>query len=1024
MTLRFNAPRRSHCLATLPSLLLAAVTLGLSGCDNPICVFADGCTSDSDGPGTGDNNSMGAASGRFPGLGSFLAPAAPEFLRGAPGGVAATAAHSDTAIFLEFSESLNPASLANDAGSAFQVIATQSGFEIPMIPAQLVGDGRVVVLLPVMEYPELQSYQVFFREGQEIADLNGQLLGDENTDALVEFSVDSASVEDTPRVIYSYPPDSSINNANTSEIVIGFDRSMDGTTIDRDSFAVTVDGVTPTENPEPQALTIGGLAFVNQVFLWTPQDGDELLPYGLDGDVVVQLSSSPDEIVSTDGNVLPLTETAFTTSDFTLPAAVAKAADARPQDAFGGADTSGSGNVIEVTLDAEPPAGTEAELYLFGVSPEDPIFTRTLLRTVAVPAGVTTFSVTSDELQLIDPDGDVQFSDGRAQIAVVLRNGGARSAVRRFDADPSTDAIESPIFDTTPPVLLGLGLSGEVTDSLVGEVRDFSAFGRASEPIAFAFVDAGANGTNGGTVSDPPATAYSTLVPVDPTNTIPPDPQAYFMTTPVPVGVLDPGAGPVAYEITLFDQAFNSTTTTVMGNFSQRGVVGPGGAPTGSTVAVRVFDAITLAPIENALVLSYQELSGGITFVDDGLTMGGAATVDGAGTGSTIITVDAAGYDLFSFHGVPRDAVDIMLTPTMLDVGVIEGQVSGAALGGLAGTDRFVQDTRTLLPKRFEQTGSCATNSSVTNCVFDDFPVRSGRLGAVSVISTLSSTVLSPVNAPLFLVNFALGAPFGPVGPGEEFMHIALDAGAGIGISAPADELSTFFGATAFSLGGLTEFGTLQGDLTVTVEAAATGLAGPLLVGAGQATVTGTPTTFAVISAVAGVAAPGGSLEMSGAISPASFMRISASDMAGNEVAARPREGSIGTTTVPLDVPSITNPVSGSMTGGSVYNILLADAMPDSSGLTFGLYKVHLTDTTGRGWTLVGLDTSDAAGGTIVISVQDIAAQGGMGLQNGEITATVELYAQDLDRGQFLWTDLEREHEFYSRTAPITFTQN
>ncbi len=1003
--------------------LLAAMAFGLGGCDNPVCVFADGCQQGDNTPGSGDTNSMGAESGVIPSDGLFLDRGAPEFLGAAPSGDAATTAHAQTPIFLEFSESLNASSLVEVDGttvtSAFQLIATQTGAEFPLLPPQLIGDGRVVLLLPVAEYPEFQNFQLFFREGQTIADLNGQLLGDDNDSVLVDFSVDSVAVEDTPRVIYSYPPDSSINNADTSQIVIGFDRSMDGTTIDTDSFAVTVDGVTPANNPQPEAPTIigslGAPELATQVFTWTPLNGDDLEGYGLDGDVVVRLSDTPDEIASEGGATLPLTETAFSTSDFRLPTAVAKGVGAAPEDGFGSADVLGGAAVVDITLDAVPPGGTEAEFYLFGVSPQDPIFLRTSVNTVDVPDGVTEFSVTASDLGLLDSDGDVRFADGVGQVAIVLLNGGVRSAARLFDADPSTtDETESPFIDTTPPVLLGLGVSGEITDSLVGEVRDFAAFGRASEPVAFAFVDAGVDGTNGGSVTEPPATAFSQP-------TVAGD-EAYFIAAPVPVGVVDPRAAPVSYSITLFDQALNESEP-IMGTFTQTGVVGPGGAPTGSTVDVRVFNAVTLEPIETALVLSYQELSGAITFIDDATTLAGAATVDGAGTGSTIITVDAAGFDLFSFHGVPRDAVDILLQPTMPEGSVVTGRVLGATLGMLSAQDRLVQDTRSLLPDGFQGTGTCGTLSGgLLQCVFQDHPVRPGRLGALSVLGLDNNTTLTAFNAPFFLRNFALGAPFGPVDVGEEATGLSVDAGAS---TASGDGgLPVPFGATAFTLGGVAGLGTLTADPVVTVEAVATGLAGSLLIGAGQSTDAGPAGTFDVLAAVAGDAAPGGLLEVDGAIGQDSFMRLSATDTDDNQVVARNRFSNMAATTIPMDVPAITNPLPGSMTGGAVYNILVTDTLPDSFGLPFGLYRVELTDTTGRGWTIVGLDASDAAGGTIVLSVPDIAAQGGSGLQNGAITASVEVYAQNLDRGQFLWTDLEREHEFYSRAAPITFTQN
>ncbi|WP_145196829.1 hypothetical protein [Planctomycetes bacterium Poly30] len=999
--------------------------LGLGGCDSPVCVFADGCTSGPGGGGDdgGDPNSLGGRSAVFPGEGSIMRSGAPELLAVAPGSATANQAHPETPIFLEFSESLNPASLFDlqNQTSAFRVVDFTFQQDYPMAPPQLVGDGRVVVLLPLVSYREGGSYQVFFSADQRIADLNGQLIVDPSDQLLVEIFVDSSSVMDEPRLIYSYPPDGSFNNPDTSEIVIGFDRQMDDSTIDTNSFDVKVGGVTPAFNPQPMALTTFNgttLVPVTQVYTWTPQQSGQVRPYGIDSDVVVRLSDTPNEIVSQDGDTLTPYETAFRTADFSLPDAVMKAAGSRPANGFGRADVFGSAPIVDVMLSAAAPAGTEADFFLFGRSPLDSTFVKSIVRTVPIPNGATTFSATSDQLQLFDALGDVQFADGTAQVAVQLRNGGARSSARRFDADPATSAIDAPIFDTTAPVFLGLGGSGAVTSELVGEVRDFAAFGRASEPIAYAFVDAGADGTNGGSLSDPPRIAFSTPSPEAD--------EALFIAAPVAVGAVDPLGPGVSYEVTIYDEAYNAATLTAVGVFTQRGVVGPGGAPTGSTVDVRVFDALTLEPLDGALVLSHQESGGATSFVASATTVGGAASVAGAGGGSTVITVDASGYDLFTFHGVPRDSVDIMLQPTMAMSAEISGTVSALITAQLQTTDNVLQDTRALSPSRLSGLSGCGTinGSTGAECDFGPVLIRPGRLGGISSIGTRDSLTQADIltqGAPGFLLNFALAAPFAPVPAGGSTLGAVLDAGASLGFP-PSSTAATLLSATSLSLGGVPGFGALAEDPKVTVEAAGTGLAGPLLVGAGLSFPQG-GSNYAVFSAVPGVAAPGGSLETSGSIEPDVFVKLRSVDMSGNEVVARPRASSVGAVTAPMGVPTLLLPAPGGMSGGAAYNVVVQDTLLDAVGLAFGLYRVHLTDSTGRTWTLVGLDTDDA-GGDILMSLPDIAAQGGTPLMGGQITAEVEAFGADLDRGEFLWTDLERSHELFSRAAAVTFTQN
>ncbi|MEM8713621.1 MAG: Ig-like domain-containing protein, partial [Planctomycetota bacterium] len=407
---------------TAPVLsFLAVLALGLTGCDSPVCVFADGCVNGNSGggEGSGDNSSLGSVSGVFPGVAAQMRGGAPEFLAAAPSGSGAEMAHPETPIFLEFSESLNPATLfdASENQSAFRVVDFTFQQDFPMQPPQLVGDGRVVVLLPLTPYREGSAYQVFFSENQQIADLSGQVLADPSAELLLEIFVDSSSVENEPRLIYSYPPDGSINQPDTSEIIFGFDREMDDSTIDSDSVRVTVGGATPTFNPDPEPLTttLGTVQVpVTQVYRWTPQENGELVPYGTDADVVVRLSETPDEILSEAGDTLVPFETAFRTVDFTLPSAVVKASGSLPANAFGRADFIGGAPIIDVTLGAAAPGGTTADFFLFGRSRVDSTFVKALFRSVNVPSGATTFSVSGPDLDLVDASGDIEFGDGVA----------------------------------------------------------------------------------------------------------------------------------------------------------------------------------------------------------------------------------------------------------------------------------------------------------------------------------------------------------------------------------------------------------------------------------------------------------------------------------------------------------------------------------------------------------------------------------------------------------------------------------
>ena len=121
------------------ALLLAALGLGLvSSCDNPTCVFVDGCTGSNGGNGPGGLGNNGAT---FPADGAFMSAGAPTLVAAAP---QIQDLHPRSPLFLEFSESLSPDGLSE----AFRVLDVVFQQEIPLAPAGLVGNGRVVALTP------------------------------------------------------------------------------------------------------------------------------------------------------------------------------------------------------------------------------------------------------------------------------------------------------------------------------------------------------------------------------------------------------------------------------------------------------------------------------------------------------------------------------------------------------------------------------------------------------------------------------------------------------------------------------------------------------------------------------------------------------------------------------------------------------------------------------------------------------------------------------------------------------------
>lgn len=942
-----------------------------------------------------------------------MTPGAPLFLSSFPFELAD--ARPRTPLFFQFSESLDPATLTN----AFLVLDIFLGIPIPVQPL-LVGDGRVVVVLPITgSWQSERQYEVVWAQEQEIRDLNGQPFVADFDFPILNFSVTEDESVD-PRVIFSYPNDFSTTDSDTSEIVIGFDRPMDPSTIDETSFVVTVAGVDPALDPDPVPLSPAGIPGVGdqtQVWRWRPIDASgRVRSYGPDSAVVVALSPASAPILSEDGDALPNTETMFQTLEFSAPAAVTKPAGSILLDGFGRADVFGSGvPLLEVTLTEPAVSGLSAEVYMFGTAPSNAELQRALVRTVSVTEGVSSFTISSDSLVLADGMGDAQFADGSVSISVQLRRGSARTGTRILDGDPATEELDGAFFDTTAPTLLGLGSDGMGIDAFSSRLGDFVAVGRASEPISFAFVDAGPDGNNGGSVMDPPATAFARAVGVDG--------EAIFVCAPVPIGQLDPNGAPLNYEVTVYDRVLNASTVSAMGIFDQRGVVGPGGAPTGGNVRVRVLNALSLEPINGALVFSHEESSGAVTFVATATSgADGRATVAGAAVHDTLISVDAAGFDLVTFHGVPRDAIDILVTPSGLANAGSSGQVQALPSAALSLLQtNVVAETRAMRGARLAEVELCGPNMNATQirCDFGTIRIRPDALGAATLLGTNEALPQAGFNPVLYWQAFSIVAPLPPVPAGSEDFDVNLDVGPGLNLALTDDQPISLL-PQVLNIDGLSNFGALDGQPLTTIEAEAAGMDGPIVVGR-AASYSFSPTSWTLLGASAGAAGPAGPLVSRGAIKPDLYLRSAVRDAAGNEVAARPLLSAGSAVLAPIDVPRILSPGPGGSSGGAAFNLSVADTLPDSTGVD-GVVKVVLSDAAGRQWEVFGLDTSDVAG-DYLLSVPDLTSNGGSSLEDGALSAEVTLYGVPLDRGHFLYSELEIRHTLYGYAAPITFQQ-
>lgn len=1002
------APRRF-----LTSLTLLAIPFGLVACDNPACVFGpNGCQE------AGDGDSLGSEPATVPEDGAWIEPGGPTVQSMSPG----LEAHPETPIAITFSESLNPDSLQG----VFSIVDSFTQFEMPFLdPPPVVGDGRVVILDPLIPLGAGSTYAVRFTEDGEATDLTGQSVftGDGE---IGSFTV-SESPSETPEVITTFPLDLSTSQSDIGEVVVVFDREMDDTlanSFDTSSWQVTVDGVPPFINPDPFVLAIenGPVAVeIASVWRWAsadPSTGDRL-SLGAGGRVQVELSLPGDKLVDTEGNELPATVFEYDIASIAVPARVEKGILSDPFDAIGLPNLLDVVPVLQAQLLGSAETDDVLDLFFFGEDPSgDDLIA--LSRTVTVSARTLLIEALPEDLALI-VSGAGAFADGDLHVAVRLRRGAIRTAVRLLDLESSQTGAQPLLFDVTAPKLLGLGTSGAVTDTYASDLRNLVLVGRGDEAIGRVEVSVSSGEDNG----VEPAVIMGSA-------------DGLFVARPVLIGdgLLDPAA-PLTYTARVFDRALNPQVGSVTGVYSQRGAV-TGAEPQGAVVDVRVYDQGLLTPVAGALVMVHQDAGGAYSPVP-----GGSGTTDADGLVSlpasavgteTIVTVDHEAYDLWTMHGVTTDSLQVPLVESSTTEATTEGEVTTSfPLVNLNTFTNQIGDSRRpdSLPSLFD-VESCGIdgNASVYACPFGPETVGGTSLGAQFFLSCDFGVSVGTFTAVTFLRAFATRFPILPAGSGGEEVGgsffvgdlLATSAAEEQPLEAPAQDLG--LAATwAPNLGALSD------HPTVTIEALSPGLPAGLPVGLGVAFDMGRgPGPWAVRGAypgaVDGIEDGGGDelgqLVSDGILEPDLFMRVEAEDIVGNRVGARPRFSNEDSILDPPDLPVFQVPGPANGSGGLTFLVVSSDVIPDSFGMQ-GLYRYEIQGPGARGWTLWRPDPPGS--GSVTTLVPDLAGDfGGTPLPPGAATMRISAYAWlDLDLSGFQWADLEREHEVFAHTVPQGF---
>lgn len=1008
------------------ALAVLAAALALPSCDNPACVYSGNCGSAGGGGGGGG---LGEGAATVPSDSSWLSPAAPSVESFYPAG---TQIASTTPMAIVFSESLAPSSV----GQAFELAVVNAQTQTIPLTGLLVGDGRVVVLLSPSALLANTEYAVRLKADRDLFDLQGSRFVPPADRELGSFST-AASDPSTPRVVMSFPEDNTINQSRTGESVVLFDRPVN---VSAAGWIVTVAGQAPSPNPAPTSLSINlgqGTLDEKRVWRWRSADASgNVTPFATGAVVALRLSPGPAPITAvTGGAALAQTDLDYTVAPFGAPLSVDVGSYDVPLDYIGAANLDG----------LDPLADLAVEVWLYGSEPSD--FVRIYLvgndtatepKLFALYREIQLGSLdTYDIFPLQHDTGEVvvlgeaqidlartssplalRFAEGELSIAIALRRGNATSPIKLLDVDRATSGIQKVDVDITAPQFVGFGSSGSNTTTFFSDSADLVVVGRGNEELRAAEVVVG-SATNGAA-----APVVSSRA------------DGLFVAAPLalPGGLTNPLSGTTPFRMTIYDRAFNPAVATTFADFVQVGAVGPGPSlpSAGALVSVQVFDARTFAPVPNARVFVHENLGAGAdALIETGLSNAqGIVTLGAAPVGGTVVTVDADGYDLWSYVDLPVGVLRVPLVRTDELPGALSGTVTTTT--ALSSFQRSVSEARrTELSSPFTAVAGCSSVGPASVCQYGPLQLTAGPLGALSffaVEAPVSAAIFSPAS---YLRGFALDLPQPALAPGVPAVVNLTTTVVLSDPSTPQEERAVAGPTAVLDISASVGFlaGNQSGNPRVSIEGLSPGIRGPLTVGSGVAldAQNTPPTAWAVRSALPGAADPTngkypgdqkGVLIQDGVLLPKLYLRAEVRDLAGSRTGVRVPATTAPPVLQPPSIPLVVAPSPLAPPTGPAYDVVFLDTLASAPGL----YRVTLTAASRRRWVLWAPDTN--AQPTYSVSLPNIGAAGGVPLSAGNVLASVSAYAwPTFNPTGFLFSELDRRSEVVLDSAPVTYAQ-
>ena len=951
--------RRLTAFALLLSLGLFAGPCGSTG--NPGTFF------NPDDPGGSGGDGSGDGGGTTPGLGAseaLLAGArvlsgAPTFVDSAPAD-ASTGVDVRAPIALWFSESLNSSSV-NTVSLILRPV------DSPLTPVTTsstwLSGQRLLVLVPTLSLAPNTRYEVVATD--DIVDLEGNRLRLSANGLLLRFTTSTLSTGLAPTVLGSFPPDGSTEEPNDQPVFAVFSEPMDFTGL---TDAVTLSNLTTAVDADfDTAGEASNRHAGNRVFGF-PHVSDAL-------DLGANLRLAIDTSI-TDAEFVPQSLSASYQADW------ASLAFGRPSSVqFDDADftpfepAANLGNFdlfpVDVVVPVSVLSSDSVHLWAHEDSTSDYVQESTL-----AGGGVAAFT-----LDLGEGSGTSVFgSRSELVLGAFVERAGKRSNVQTFrDEDGLEDTVP---HDMVRPVLYSYGPpSGTFGSQFVVDTPHFRPYGRASEPIRRV------------TATHPPTLGGQTRDVETPSAA-----NAFIGPAFDPLSITE---GPLAFDITLTDEAGNAASIASPGQVEFRGFLSTE-ANTSGEVRVVAFDQVSLQPISGATV--YVEDFGAGN--EDSATTGsdGSWTFTGR-SGDQSFTIIADGYHAVSVMGVDvaelsaplvqkgRSAASLTPAVTGLNTGTltIPFSTSATAAGGFDPDGIQSYDLEDLfalgLQARHDRPAWFAAFHDVVAYPASDRYYR--FFAADERLLADPSTTSVPVPP-----RFTMVESTNQVASSTDYIY-PIQASGGVGLSLPPVSGSA--------------------SLVTTIP----GLLGTCAVGAGSVDFSGGGTNGAVEMELSLMSAA----VAEGATSGLASLQVYAKDSDGDEAMARVEvtvTASPSATPIALpDIPSVSAAWSGS---SYPYTRSFTDTLTTSQGF----YRLTVEDSSlDAGQWHLWFSASAGSGGSLELPTLKASAAGAVGTPPLDTTAgghwvahleAMEMAAGFHERG-FFFTELERDAESWASSA-------